>query len=175
MKMKKMFFALLLCCPLIGFSQKNTIQQNFATLYGRNEEQIVSLAEAIPADKYNWRPAEGVRSVREVILHIASSNYFLMSGIGFPPPAGVDAKAIEALTDKTQIIDALKKSLAYTKEKGAQLKDANLEDKVKLPFGEFTKQVMLLILLEHSGEHKGQLIAYSRSNGVVPPWSKDEK
>ena len=54
------------------------------------EEKIVGLAEAIPEDKYTWRPGEGVRSVSEAFLHIASVNYRLPNMIGSPPPEGMD-------------------------------------------------------------------------------------
>src|ERR1700685_3934655 len=53
------------------------------------ETKVVGLAEAMPEEKYNWRPEEGVRSVKEVFLHIAFANYFLPSFIGAKPPAGI--------------------------------------------------------------------------------------
>ena len=51
------------------------------------EEKMVSLAKAIPADKYGWRPAAGVRSIGEVVMHVASDNYFIPAAAGTPTSA----------------------------------------------------------------------------------------
>jgi hypothetical protein len=61
------------------------------------EQRYVRLAEAMPAEKYTWRPAEGVRSVGEVFTHITAANYGISRALGTPPPAGFDFKAIAAL------------------------------------------------------------------------------
>jgi hypothetical protein len=66
----------------------------------------------------------------------------------------------------------LRNSLAFVKEHAPEIDAASLGEKVTTPFGEFTKLSMLLILLDHSGKHKGQLIAYARTNDITPPWSK---
>lgn len=170
--MKKITILLVACFPLIGYCQESAFQKELTGLLARNEQQILALAEAIPAEKYTWSPGEGVRSVAGVLLHMASANYYITSGMGFELPAGVDVSKLESLTDKKEIIEAVKNSFAYLKEKAGLIKDANLGDKFKLPFGEFSKRTGLLILLDHSGEHKGQLIAYARTNGIVPPWSE---
>lgn len=172
--MKKIIILLLACLPFVGFSQESALQQELVGLLTYNESQIVMLAEAIPADKYGWSPQEGVRSVAGVLMHVASANYFITAGMGFDLPAGVDPNKLESITDKKEAIEILKNSFAYLKEKAMLVKDANLSDKFKLPFGEFSKRQGLLILLDHAGEHKGQLIAYARSNGITPPWSQGQ-
>ena len=74
-------------------------------------KKFVDLATAVPADKFSWRPAEGVRSIGEVFLHIANANYNIPNLMGTPLPAGFDPKTFEkSTTDKAQIIDALNKS-----------------------------------------------------------------
>ena len=173
--MKKIIVLLLAYIPFVGFSQESAFQQELVGLLSYNESQIVMLAEAIPAEKYSWSPAQGVRSVSGVLMHIASANYGITAGMGFELPAGVDPTKLESITDKKKAIETVKASFAFLKEKAVLVKDANLSDKFKLPFGEFSKRQGLLILLDHAGEHKGQLIAYARSNGVVPPWSQAQK
>lgn len=135
--------------------------------------KILQLAEAIPADKFSWRPMDGVRSVAEVFMHIAGTNYFFGSSLGVEMPA--DAVTFEdekKITDKSQIIFHLKKSLDFMKTAILELKNESLEDEVEFPFGKFTKRSIRLLLLVHANEHLGQSIAYARSNGVKPPWSE---
>src|SRR6266478_6540849 len=76
------------------------------------EQRYTRLAEAMPAEKYTWRPAEGVRSVGEVFTHITAANYGIARALGTAPPAGLDFKAIIGLSnDKPKVVQALKDSL----------------------------------------------------------------
>jgi uncharacterized damage-inducible protein DinB len=133
---------------------------------------LVSLAEAIPADKYGWRPAPGVRSVSEVLMHIAISNYYLLSVTGPKmPPELASNDAEKRIVSKPEVVAYLQRSLEAVKTARAQLKPGDLQRKVKI-YGE-TVDVdgMYLRILCHDNEHMGQLIAYARMNGIVPPWS----
>ena len=170
--MKNLLLTLLCCLPLLAHSQEaSSLQDELTGMLAYNEQAILSLAGVIPAEKYDWRPAEGVRSVGDVCLHVASANYFFMMNLGFALPEGVDLQNMESIAGKEKIVETVKNSFAFAKEKIKEIKTEDLEAKVKFPFGEFSKRTALLILLEHSGEHKGQLIAYSRMNGITPPWS----
>jgi uncharacterized damage-inducible protein DinB len=133
---------------------------------------LVSLAEAIPADKYGWRPEPGVRSVSEVIMHIAQSNYYLLSVTGPKMPPELEANDVEKkIVSKPEVVAYLRRSLEAVKTARAQLRPGDLQRKVKI-YGE-TVDVdgMYLRILCHDDEHMGQLIAYARMNGIVPPWS----
>src|SRR5215470_4403390 len=78
------------------------------------EQRFTRLAEAVPADKFAWRPMEGVRSIGEVYAHIAAANYGLARALGTPIPNGVDPKAINAAAgDKAKTLQALKDSFAH--------------------------------------------------------------
>ena len=136
------------------------------------QEKIISLAEAIPAEKYTWRPADGVRSVSEVLMHVAGSNYLLMSFAGIKAPDGADENMGKDITDKEKVISALKTSFSDLYSGLKSLNESNLDKQVKM-FGE-NSSVRNVIFTEtgHLHEHLGQLIAYARMNGVVPPWSK---
>ena len=69
------------------------------------EDKFTRLADAIPADKYTWRPAPDVRSFAEVFLHVSAANYNLYKLVGTPPPAGLDLKGLEkSTTDKAKVI-----------------------------------------------------------------------
>ena len=136
------------------------------------ESKIVGLADAMPQEKYAWRPADGVRSISEVYVHIAGANYFLPSFIGVKPPAGLTRDMEKTVTEKAKVIEVLKASFAHVREAVANLSDADLEKPAKF-FGQATTtQGVLFTMANHMHEHLGQSIAYARTNGVVPPWSK---
>ena len=137
------------------------------------EKQVVSLAEAIPQEKYNWRPAEGVRSVAEAFMHIAQGNYLLPSMAGVKPPAGINVMTYDkSATNKADVVAALHASYDHARKFAKGVKDADFAKEVDF-FGE-KKNVrdVLFAMVEHSREHLGQTVAYARMNGVVPPWSK---
>ena len=141
-------------------------------MLGQVQGQVVQLAEAFEEAQYDWRPQEGVRSVRESLLHIAAANYFLATKMGHTPPEGVDFMTMEAnITGKDNVLAVLKQSNAFILDKIGQEDIARFGEEVDFGFAKFNRLAGLLIVLEHNGEHKGQLIAYARSNDVVPPWS----
>jgi uncharacterized damage-inducible protein DinB len=138
------------------------------------EDKFTRLAEAVPAEKYSWRPAPDVRSFAEVFLHVSAANYNLYKLVGTPPPAGVDVKSLEkSTTDKTKVVATLKDS--YTHAKGAikAMPDADLEKSMDWFGGKNTQRGILLFIVRHGAEHLGQSIAYARFIGVVPPWTED--
>ena len=137
------------------------------------EARYTSLAEAIPAEKFAWRPAPGVRSVAEVLLHVAAANQGLPRFAGIQPPAGfTGAQGYEqSITDKAKIIAELKKSFAHVQSTASQMKDADAEKAMKVFGMDMTGRSFAFFQARHLGEHLGQLIAYARVNGVVPPWS----
>lgn len=138
------------------------------------EDKFVRLAEAIPAEKFTWRPANGVRSVAEVFLHVAGANYALYKNVGTPIPAGLDIKNWEtSTTDKEKIIATLKDSFAHAKKAIAAVPDADLDKSMDWFGGKITERGFLLFTTRHAAEHLGQSIAYARMNGVVPPWTAD--
>src|SRR5450432_1961689 len=75
------------------------------------EDKITQLATAMPAEKYSWRPAPGVRSAGEVFMHIAGGNYFLATFVGAQPPDL--PKDLEAITDKAAILATMKSSFDH--------------------------------------------------------------
>ncbi len=171
--MKKIIFAfLLLTGSLISYSQENLAQTTIQAVLAGNQAQVIQLAEAFSEEQYEWRPSEGVSSVGEALLHVAGANYYLASKMGFAPPADVDMMGIGKIVGKDNIIAALKKSNTFALETIVKVESAQLTDEVDFGFAKMNKLGGLLAMMEHNGEHKGQLIAYARSNGVVPPWSE---
>lgn len=140
------------------------------------EDKFSRLAEAIPADKYNWRPSPDVRSVSEVFLHVATANYNLPKLVGTPPPAGFEVSKLEkSTTEKAKVLSILKDSFAHERLAIMKMPDANLEKSMDWFGGKITERGILLFMTRHTAEHLGQSIAYARSIGVVPPWTEDPR
>lgn len=140
-------------------------------------DKLIQLADAMPAKDYNWRPEEGVRSVSEVYVHVAMSNYFFLSYLGLPMPKelkpGTENQKLEKeMTDKEEIVNLLKQSSADAQKFLASYTGTDFDTVVELPFGKFTKGQILMLTATHPHEHLGQSIAYARANHIVPPWSK---
>jgi uncharacterized damage-inducible protein DinB len=145
----------------------------FIATFDAAADKYVKLAEAIPAEKYTWRPAEGVRSVAEVFMHVAQANYGLASNLGGAAPAGVNLRGLEkSTTDKAAVVKHLRDALAHFRATVVAFPENEPERMVRF-FGppQITARRFLYFSADHNGEHLGQAIAYARMNGVVPPWS----
>jgi len=140
------------------------------------EQRYARLAQAVPAEKYTWRPAEGVRSIGEVYNHIVAANYGIARALGTPPPAGFDPKAIMANSgDKAKTVQALKDSFSHFRQAVISLSDADLDKPLKLFGQQTTYRGSFIMITGHTGEHLGQSIAYARMNGIVPPWTEEQQ
>lgn len=135
------------------------------------QDKIMQLSSAVPAEKYSWRPAPGVRSVGEVFMHIAGGNYFLATFVGQQPPSDLP-KDLERITDKAAVVAELKKSFDHARRVIANESEADLEKSVNLFGRPATHRYVFITMLNHLHEHLGQSIAYARMNGVAPPWSR---
>jgi uncharacterized damage-inducible protein DinB len=135
-------------------------------------QQLIALAEATPPEKFSWRPATGVRSVSEVYMHIAIANFYLLSVTGPKMPADLNVNMEKTITSKAEVVAWLKRSLEAVKTAHAATTPKDLERKVKIADREATVDGMYLRIIVHANEHMGQLVAYARMTGIVPPWSK---
>jgi uncharacterized damage-inducible protein DinB len=136
-------------------------------------QQLIALAEATPAEKFAWRPAAGVRSTSEVYMHIALANFYLLSVTGPKMPEGLKLEMEKSVTSKAEVISWLKRSLEAVKTAHASETPEDLKRKVHIADRDATVDGMYLRIIVHANEHMGQLVAYARMTGVVPPWSKE--
>jgi uncharacterized damage-inducible protein DinB len=148
------------------------IWQGYDGEWRHASQQLIALAEATPPEKFSWRPAPGVRSTSEVYMHIAMSNFYLLSVTGPKMPADLNENMEKTVTSKPEVITWLKRSLDAVKVAHAAAKPADLERKVKIYDRDASVDGIYLRIIIHDNEHMGQVIAYARMNGVVPPWSK---
>ena len=149
-------------------AQPANVQTAFSNDAGTLSDKFAGLARVM-AGKYDWKPGQGVRSVGDVFNLIVMENGMLagvLSGSGGrgPRPAPV--------TDPEKMQEALRTSYAAIQKAVAGLSESDLQEHVKLFGRETTKQGAIFMVLSDQHEHLGQSIAYARSNGVTPPWSK---
>jgi uncharacterized damage-inducible protein DinB len=173
--MKTLLLAMVLA-PLTLHAQVDPLEglwQGYDGEWIHVSRQLVALAEAFPAEKYAWRPGPGVRSTSEVFMHIATANFGLLSRTGPKVPADLNSPDIEkTVTAKADVINWLKRSLDAVKTARVGLKPADFQRKVKIVGRDATVDGMYLRIIVHANEHMGQLVAYARVNGIVPPWSE---
>ena len=159
--------AVALMVPLAR-AQSAGIQTAFGKDAGVLSDKFSGLAHVM-AGKYDWKPGQGVRSVGDVFNLIVLENGLLAGALSGTPNTGAKPAPI---TDPGKLQEALKASYANLQKAITGVSDNDLQTHVKL-FGEdMTKQDALMLILEDQHEHLGQSIAYARTNGVVPPWSK---
>ena len=132
------------------------------------EDKLVKLAEITPAEKFSWRPGPGVRAISEVYMHIAGWNYYLSSYVGMDVPRRGDLE--KDVTKKADVIAELQRSFDHLRTTVNRTRD--LEKQVKLHGRTTTYRGVLLTMITHLHEHFGQSIAYARTNGVTPPWTR---
>jgi len=148
-------------------SQPAELQAAFAKDAGTLSDKFTGLARVM-AGKYDWKPGEGVRSVSDVFNLIVFENG-LLAGVLSGSPAGAKPAPI---TDPEKMQEALKASYANLQKAITALSDNDLRTTVKLFGRDWTKRDAVMHVLQDQHEHLGQSIAYARTNGVVPPWSK---
>jgi len=136
------------------------ISRNFIDVNRR----VLEMAQDFPADKYSYRPTKDVRSFGEVIVHILSGNVYVAKA-GRGEKANWDEVDAKTYKSKEEIVAALQKSID---DSTATLKS--------LPPEHFSKTISPWMgVIEHAGEHYGQLVVYYRLNGLVPPESRPKK
>jgi uncharacterized damage-inducible protein DinB len=161
--------AVALVVPLVhAQAQPAGLQAAFIKDAGTLSDKFTGLARVMSA-KYDWKPGQGVRSVGDVFNLIVRENGVLVGVLSGTPNTAAPPAPI---TDPEKLQEALKASYANLQKAIAGLSDSDLQTTVKLFGRDWTKEDAIMHVLEDQHEHLGQSIAYARSNGVVPPWSK---
>jgi uncharacterized damage-inducible protein DinB len=150
--------------------------ESFNAVLSAMENQIVPAAEAMPAEKFDFAPPTtfglfaGVRTFAQQVKHLTEANYSIFRAYGVP--GTVDAKTIEALKTKDEIVDALKKSYAYAHAAVSTITVENAFDPIGPPQRRLTRATLAAYGIAHSMDHYGQMVEYLRMNGIVPPASR---
>ncbi|MGD0772179.1 MAG: DinB family protein [Candidatus Solibacter sp.] len=147
------------------------------------EKEVLALAKAIPEEKYAWRPGPGVRSFREVFIHIVNGNRLMLNiAVNSPSREEVmkqieqNAKGEQEPASKEKIVGLLAESFASVRKAMEGVRTTSALTRDVDFFGTMAPLGGVLASIDtHTAEHLGQLIAYARVNGIVPPWSQPAK
>jgi uncharacterized damage-inducible protein DinB len=160
----------------VNAQEKDTTNQfkiDFIKMFDSSSLKTTELAASIPAEHYDWRPADEVRSIRETLLHLAGTNYFLASVLNSPVPEGINPREFsKSVKTKKAIQEIVAISIEHIRAAIQQIDNDQLFTKVDFFGRKETMQRVILQVGEHMAEHLGQLIVYARIKGVTPPWSK---
>jgi uncharacterized damage-inducible protein DinB len=141
------------------------------------ERSFVSLADAMPADRWTFAPKDGefkgVRTFGQQVKHVACANYGFFNEVEHKePPPNCEAGGPSRATTKTEVMQYLRESFAYAGQVLSRLTPANALDAVEGPYGGKTTRLGVSTLaVWHATDHYGQLVVYLRMNGIVPPAS----
>ncbi len=157
----------------------STVQPSavYETAVGGIEKQFVSLAEAMPADKYNYAPTQGefkgVRTFGEQVKHVAQANMMFYSIVLGEKPAMGEASKLDNVKSKEQIVELLKKSFELGHRAAQSLNSQNAFQTVELKMmGNPARIGVMTLAVAHAFDHYGQIVEYGRMNGIVPPASR---
>jgi uncharacterized damage-inducible protein DinB len=147
-----------------------TIHGDLLKDWASQKDMLVKIANAMPEDKFGFKPTPAQRSFGEQVLHIAQVNNMLTAAIGgkTPAPAAVNMKA----TAKAEIVKALSDSFDYGTKVINEFNNTTIQETVQAPFmGPSTRARVMFFLNSHTQDIYGQMAVYLRLNGVVPPAS----
>jgi len=148
---------------------------------GAAQGEVVSLAEAMPADKYSFAPTagefKGVRTFEQQMKHIATVNFEVASavlGVKSPHEAGKAENGPDSISGKDAVVKYLKDSFIYAKKAAASVTAANATEMLTSPFGgsKMARYSLASVPAWHTFDHYGQSVVYARMNGIIPPASR---
>jgi uncharacterized damage-inducible protein DinB len=135
-------------------------------------KKCVDLAEALPSDMLTWRPSPDTRSFAEVFLHVAGERYSILGMMGANPPTGFKAREFEkSTTEKDRIVEDLNQTWDFANKTINGMSNADFAKLLPKLGPEANQGDVVYMLVTDAHEHLGQLIAYARQNGIVPPWT----
>lgn len=168
--------AIILCSAILfatstAFAGQPVFVQEFLGQIDFVKGRLMQLADAMPEETYSWTPGEGVRSVGEVYVHVAQSNYYMLSLVKGEKP---EMNQSESEIDKKTAIAMMEKSFEVIKETTSGFTEEDLNKEIEAFGMKFSVRNFMVTMIGHLHEHLGQSIAYARMNGVTPPWSAKE-
>lgn len=182
--MLKSLTALAVVTGACAFAQGPTVGRIFEGQLRTAESEIVSLVEAMPANKMNFAPTngefKGVRTFGQQAKHISAVLYMVCAAAkGEKPPVdlGGGENGPDSVASKEQIVKFMKDAFAYARGAAGSMTAEGLTQMVKSPFGqgEMPKGALVSLATWHSFDHYGQMVVYARMNGVIPPASQPRK
>ena len=150
-----------------------TTRSELLAQFNSSMSRVIALAGTMPPASYAWRPESAAMPVGQVYGHIARYNYYyLASAMGVAAPSDIKLDTLEAMRDKAQLVQLLRRSADHVRSAVGNMSEQELQRPTVLYGRSVPRWAVLLQLVTHMNEHLGQSIAYARSNEVVPPWSR---
>src|SRR5215469_4907557 len=156
-------------------------KQAFRVFLKDIQQQIVTTAEAMPATKYEFVPAEGeftgVRSFARQVRHLSATNHILAAAaLGEPASTDIDENGPETVRTKAELLDYLNSSFEHLNKALDAVGDPKVQVNASpispLPATKTTRLALVAEALIHAFNHYGQMVEYLRMNGIVPPSSR---
>jgi hypothetical protein len=151
-----------------------TVAEQFTAI----EESFIALADAMPAEKYAFKPTSGefkdVRTFAEQVKHVACNNFAMFNEIEKKePPKGCGRGGPSPAKTKAELMAYLRDSFTYADGVIRTMTPANALEPAGGPYGgESTRLGLTTLAVWHASDHYGQLVMYLRMNGIVPPASQ---
>jgi uncharacterized damage-inducible protein DinB len=163
-------YALIVLCAALPAAAQNPISDGERFLYNMVKGNIVKTAEKVPEDLYSFKPAPEVKTMAQMLGHVADANYmFCAAVLGEKAPSpGVE----KTMSTKAEIVPAVKAAFAYCDKAYEQMTDAEAVKTIKFFNREMAKATVLGFNSFHTMEHYGNLVTYMRIKGIVPPSSE---
>ncbi len=173
--MKKLIFGivLLLNFPLFAQNQSPFVADALSKWKGM-KSYTMAVAEAMPEEKYSYKPVADENTFAFQLVHMANNMYFISSKLLKGTDSPIDLKVFESKVKeekltKKEIIKHLSDAFDYTEQTFASMTDKTLEEELDYWGGHSTKRKIVFLLNDHQTHHRGQLIVYLRLNGIKPP------
>lgn len=160
--------------PVAALAQSGAaVRDEMMRHFDESMSKVIALANAVPADKYTWKPSEPTMPVGHVYAHIAAYNFgYLTNEMKLPAASGIGLDTLERMRNKEQVVALLRRSSDHVKASVAKMPAADLDAMTTLYGRTVPKWAVLIQLVAHMNEHLGQSIAYARANNITPPWSQ---
>jgi hypothetical protein len=168
-------------------SKKETVSSALLRAFQYQEYEVRSAAEAMPEEKYSYRPAEGkfknekpdygpsdMRTFAEQVKHVACSNFGFSAELdGQKPPGACDKGGPSPARTKKELLIYLRDSFAAARKSLGAIDTKNMFNPIEGPYaGPSTRLGLAEVVVWHNADHYGQMVLYLRLNGIVPPASR---
>lgn len=173
--MPKLLHTVLICIALSAASSaaENAFSTFNKATYEKVKDILLSSAEKMPEENYNFRPTDAVRSYGQIIGHLSDAEYLMCSvALGEKNPNKSGNQIEKTKTSKTELIAALKEAFAYCDKAYNGMTDASGAEIVNLFGDEMPRQDVLTVNIMHDMEHYGNLVTYMRMKNIIPRTSE---
>jgi hypothetical protein len=145
-------------------------------IYGWLEGPLIRVAEEMPSDRYSFKPAPDVRTFGEQLRHIGAVQWVVGAGLldeKVPVDVGDGDNGPPVMTAKAEILKYVIDSFTYIRRAISTINENNALELIPHPYDPENTQIERLVLIvgysNHGWEHYGQMVAYERMIGIVPP------